>query len=349
MVDFRPDARSVLVAIWEAGASEHRDTEGGAVVAKLTNAGAALDDRTLYELMFELKDGGWITFYADGSHSVAGMVLIRLTEAARQELVDWPETDGAALEPDQEQLLTELVEASREVPRHEQQWHLGGEDAPDVLRGPWGERQVLVSDVLALADLELLDAVTLNYVYGNDYVISPRGHAYYAAMKRREAQPLERQEAELRRFVNGDAFRVRYPAAYAKWAEAERLLWSADADRELSTVGHKVREASHEFALALVGEHDPPNVDPDLTKVKNRIASVIDLHRPALGRTKAAFLDALLEYWDKTVDLVQRQEHARDLEWTDARRVVFHTASLMWEIDATLGAHGTDGKDPVPT
>jgi hypothetical protein len=180
-------------------------------------------------------------------------------------------------------------------------------------------------------------------------VISPRGHAYYAAMKRREAQPLERQEAELRRFVNGDAFRARYPAAYAKWAEAERLLWSADSDRELSTVGHKVREASHEFALALVDEHDPPNVDPDVTTVKNRIASVIDLYRPLFGRTKAAFLDALLEYWNKSVDLIQRQEHNRDLEWDDARRVVFHTASLMWEIDATLGARGTDGKDSAPT
>ena len=107
--------------------------------------------------------------------------------------------------------------------------------------------------------------------------------------------------------------------------------------KEFSTIGHKVREASHEFAIALATEHRPPDLDPDITKVKNRIRAVLELYRAELGPTRSAFLFGLLDYWNRTVDLIQRQEHrGRDLSWQDARRVVFHTAIVMYEITATL-------------
>ena len=196
MVDFRPDARSVLIAIWEAGANGHRDAEGGDVVAKLTDTAAALDDRTLYDLMFELKDGGWITFDADGSAFRRGDDPDQTDRSrATGSLVDWPRLVARRSSRRRSSCSPISSRRAGRLPRHEQQWHLGGEEAPTSCGGPWGERQVLVSDVLALANLEFLDAVNLNYVYGDDYVISPRGRAYYAAMKRREAQPLERQEA----------------------------------------------------------------------------------------------------------------------------------------------------------
>jgi hypothetical protein len=46
---------------------------------------------------------------------------------------------------------------------------------------------------------------------------------------------------------------------------------------------------------------------------------------------------ALPEYWSKTSDLVQRQEHSGEpgveaLTWDDARRVVLHTPGLMSDI-----------------
>jgi hypothetical protein len=52
-------------------------------------------------------------------------------------------------------------------------------------------------------------------------------------------------------------------------------------------------------------------------------------------------LDALLAYWGTTSDLAQRQEHGAQKEgevltWEDSRRLVFHTAIVMVEIDRTL-------------
>jgi hypothetical protein len=49
-----------------------------------------------------------------------------------------------------------------------------------------------------------------------------------------------------------DAMRQRRRARRAATAGPEPLLWSANSDRELSTIGHKIREATQPFALALV-------------------------------------------------------------------------------------------------
>jgi hypothetical protein len=55
-----------------------------------------------------------------------------------------------------------------------------------------------------------------------------------------------------------------------------------------------------------------------------------------------AFLTALLSYWGTVSDLVQRQEHGAQKEgepltWEDARRVVFQTAVVMFEIARAVG------------
>ncbi len=328
------NARSVMSAIWKAGAKEHRDVTGGEFIAQLDHE---IANRALRDLIFSLREDGLITLSMPGSHDVADISLLRLTSAGRELVGSWPECGEGPLQPEQEQLLVELIEAARSLPRPEQQWHLGGEeDAPDAMTGPWGERRVLVSDVRALVEQGLLETVHANYVYGDDYVIAAAGHQYYAALKSRSSEPVERQQSELRSFIESDLLRARCPLAYRRWSEAEALLWSADSASELSTIGHKVREATHEFAIALVAEHRPPDVDPDPTKVKNRIADVIFLERDQLGDTRTAFLTALFEYWKRSVDLIQRQEHGRDLLWSDARRVVFHTAVLMYEITTTL-------------
>lgn len=66
---------------------------------------------------------------------------------------------------------------------------------------------------------------------------------------------------------------------------------------------------------------------------------------PAMSDTVRAFLDSLLVQWGCVSDLVQRQEHGAlreggDLVWEDARRVVFQTLIVMYEIDraVSLGA-----------
>jgi hypothetical protein len=49
-----------------------------------------------------------------------------------------------------------------------------------------------------------------------------------------------------------------------------------------------------------------------------------------------------VDYWGTVSDLVQRQEHGAqkqgaELTWEDARRVVFQTAIVMYEVSRALG------------
>jgi hypothetical protein len=57
--------------------------------------------------------------------------------------------------------------------------------------------------------------------------------------------------------------------------------------------------------------------------------------------TDRAVLAALLEYWSSINDLTQRQEHGaqregRQLTAEDARRTIFHTLIVMYEIHRAL-------------
>jgi hypothetical protein len=72
----------------------------------------------------------------------------------------------------------------------------------------------------------------------------------------------------------------------------------------------KLREATQEFAAALVARYDPPDVDSNPQATKNRIRAVINLHRPLLGERRSALLAELIDYWSRVVDVVQRQAHS---------------------------------------
>ncbi|HKP51414.1 MAG TPA: hypothetical protein VJ183_02055 [Chloroflexia bacterium] len=178
---------------------------------------------------------------------------------------------------------------------------------------------------------------------GGDYVVTPLGSLYYRYCMVRTGSPVERIESNVHRYLNADDFRQRYPAAYDKWAKAESELWSADLEAGTTMVGHLCREAMQEFADTLINKYNPP--DPEKraaqkTQVKNRVWAAV-LHASSLGTTQRPFLEALLTYWDKLVDLVQRQEHGglkegEPVDWQDSRRVVFHTAVVMFEIDNVL-------------
>jgi hypothetical protein len=83
------------------------------------------------------------------------------------------------------------------------------------------------------------------------------------------------------------------------------------------------------------------SLDQDPVHVVARVRAVIEHRRTALGEATSEVLGALLAYWGTVSDLVQRQEHGAQKEgqqliWLDARRVVFQTASVMYEIDANL-------------
>lgn len=246
-----------------------------------------------------------------------------------------------ALQPEQDQLLVDMIEAARKVPRPQQGWLLTPGAGQAVLSGPWGERDVLSDDVYELENAELLRATTHNYLYGNQYVISPAGLEHYARLRHHEGEAIERQEQGLRRFIDSDAFREAYPSAYARWAESEELLWGANSERELTTVGHKCREVMQEFATEVVARFRPEAVDPDPAKVNRRLGAAVAMHLQSLGDARARLLMALGDYSEATMDVIQRQEHGGQKEghaltWEDARRVVFHSASVMYEFALSL-------------
>ena len=343
MVRLDDDSRTLLTAIWRAGAKNRRDVNGKELLVALDEGGASMvDERRLLDLMRGLRDDGIIEVHIGGSHRVADMALIRLTREAREAVADFPEVGGGGLEPEQEQLLVEIVEATNNAPRSKQHWHLGGEYiGPNGFQGPWGVREVLPDDIHTLDRLGFLKATHLNYVYGNDYVVTLAGRRYYAALKERATEPVERQEQQVRQFLASDLLRELAPAAYEKWSEAEKLLWAADSEKELTTIGHKVREAMQAFATALVERHRPQEVNPDPTKTLDRVSAVLMLYRPSLGERRTALFDALFGLWRAAVELVQRQEHGgqkenEPLEWQDGRRVVLQAAVVMYEIATAL-------------
>jgi hypothetical protein len=109
----------------------------------------------------------------------------------------------------------------------------------------------------------------------------------------------------------------------------------------MTTIGHLCREAIQEFATTLINQYQPPDVDIDKAHTVARIKAVLNSCANKLGSSEKPFLDALIVYWGTVSDLIQRQEHGgqkegNPLAWDDARRIVFQTYVVMFEIDRSL-------------
>jgi hypothetical protein len=240
------------------------------------------------------------------------------------------------LEPEQDELLARMVEGARSVPRADREWLLMSYGGGSFLQGPGiGRADVPDGDVYMLERAGYIHAVRYSPRDSNPtFVITPEGRDRYAKTRGRE--PVARQEGELRRFLDGETFRAGYPEAYAKWTEADALLWRADSEREFTTVGHKVREALQHFATEAVDRYRPSEVETNPALVNKRLGAVIAKLLPGLGDARGDLLKALGDYSEAALNLTQRQEHGAmkegdDLTWNDARRVVFHTGSVMYE------------------
>ena len=244
--------------------------------------------------------------------------------------------DHILLEPEQQELLIALVEATRNVKR-EPFWFLGMWIEHPGLKG---ERlDAYMGDIESLRGEGLLRMNPTKTAISFD--VTPRGFKYYEYLKARSGQPIQRVEITIHNFLNADAFQKKYPLAYQKWAEAEKLLWSTDTQHQLTTIGHLCREAIQEFTSALVEQYQPSGVTDDKAKTIARMKVVLAIQSEKLGTTVKPFLEALLSYWGTTSDLIQRQEHGglkegQPLAWEDGRRIVFNTAVVMFEIDRAL-------------
>lgn len=239
------------------------------------------------------------------------------------------------LEPEQVALFERLVEASRNVPRAQRQPFLrvrlaGG----TIIQGNGISEQVLDEDV------DVLEHEGLIRFRDDVFTIPPRALEFYRQLKSR-AEPIDEVEQTVVKYLDSPEFGSRYPAAYGRWKDAAELLWQSDSDQELSTIGHKCREAIQEFVTALIDLHQVGDANPDKAMTRDRFSAVLAARRSQLGTAKHNMLDALFDYWRAVGDLVQRQEHAgqregEQLVWEDGRRAVFQTAVVMFEADRTL-------------
>lgn len=249
--------------------------------------------------------------------------------------------DDIILEKEQNDLLIALVEAARQQPREQREKFfvilssqgthiLGLEDFPNAYKG----------------DVEILgNEGLLNTYYTSKgtltFDVTPLGFRYYEHLMKSRGKSAERMEANVMHYLDTSGFQTRQPEAFAKWRQAEQLLWSSESESQHTTIGHLCREAMQLFVANLVAAYQPQGVDQDVTKTRNRLKVIIEQVRPSTSSKVAALLDALTAYWNASDGLAQRQEHGaqkegEELTWEDSRRLVFHTALVMVEIDRTL-------------
>lgn len=248
------------------------------------------------------------------------------------------------LEPSQEQLLIKLVEAARSTaPDERTEFFVSSSLVGESLIHPGIHESK--SDVHRV-DIEVLVREGLLLVLSRSqgslsFDINPLGYRYYEHLMQQLGEPIERTEKIIMRYISSDIFQKQYPSAYSKWLSAEEILWSPESNRQLSMVGHICREAMQEFTEILVNRAQLPDPPTGKSNTKARLEASLDCCSRRLGKTEKPFLKALVSYWEKVNLLVQRQEHEAQKEgeklvWEDARRVVFQTLVVMYEVDRAL-------------
>jgi len=248
------------------------------------------------------------------------------------------------LEREQIDALNVLVEASRSVPRDERQ--------PFSYKQVVGERRSVVEHpglpdqmtLILFEDLQMLEQKGLVTIareqrsYGTLFV-TPEGLHYYESVKQSAVASLRQVEQDVAGYLSSEAFRKHFALAHDKLQRAYDLLWSTDSSKQLSLIGHLCREAMQEFADTLAkSSSEAPGSLSDKSKTVARIRASLATVKSEAVR---AFVEALLAFWGTVSDLVQRQEHAgerevEELTWEDARRVVFQTAIVMYEVARTV-------------
>jgi len=246
------------------------------------------------------------------------------------------------LQTDHAKLLCALAEAARNTPTKEVFMALhpcAGETLGSVQHGGLPDRLIRVyfGDVQELAELGLLSVRHIGQ-YQLNFDVSTYGFDVYEEIRSQSDQPAEDLEDQMIAYLQAADFEQRNPGAHARWLEADVLLWSKKGETSATEIGHLCREAMQEFAGGVVQRLHLDGVDPNRAHVVARMRAVLEALRASLGKRTVAFLDSLLAYWGCVNDLVQRQEHGagedhEDLRWEDARRVVFHTLLVMYELD----------------
>ncbi len=262
----------------------------------------------------------------------------------------------AMLEKQQIDLLKIIVEAARTIPadKRDRFYFTKTESGESWIRHnalPNWTPDCYEGDLLILSQNGLLN-LYYNRVRISGFDVRPEGFRHYENMKQEGNQPTQHVEDEIHLYLNSDQFKNSRKMAFEKWSIAETLLWKTDSEKQLTSVGHSCREAMQEFVESLVEQFKPSESPQSKTLTVNRLKAVIQSQRANISKTVVPFLNSLIDYWKTVDDLVQRQEHGAQKEgepltWEDARRIVFHTAIIMYEINKTLTLtpNKSDGAD----
>jgi hypothetical protein len=322
----------VLAAVDRLEAITQSPVDGEALLDALSDRYDGEDGR-LFRVLSNLAHSALINGHLGGGMSVRNSALLELTGLGRGALV---EAIGPPMEPEQESVLTRLVEAAQQAPRDQRTIYLFRVQGGTLISGAGFKDVVPDHDVFALEQAGLIQRT--GHGEGDEYVLTSRARARYAVAHRTHGTRTSQQEQQVRRLLDDEAFRRHYPTAYARWCDSADKLWSAEGERSFTTIGHECREAMQAFATEALALYAPPGpVEQDAARVKKRLGAVIAMMRPQLGERRRTFLERLGDFEEALLDLIQRQEHGAQkdgeaLTWDDARRVVFHTMSVMVEL-----------------
>lgn len=247
--------------------------------------------------------------------------------------------------PGQEELLEELIEATQALPRHAQELTLisGTDQEPGdlVLTSEGRMIKALRSDIWQLKREGLISARwNVSSEVPVPFGLTKSAYDWYQE-RRRASDAMEGVDVEIGIHLRSEGFRERYPGAHQRWSEAIDLVKESTPDQDLTTVGHKAREAMQRFVSELVEHYEPSEVEGDPAKTINRMRAVLDMAASSLPERRRDLLESLLALWKAVNGLVQRQEHGDQktgdpVTWDDARATVFQTGLVMFEIDRVL-------------
>lgn len=141
------------------------------------------------------------------------------------------------LEPEQKDLLTIMVEASRNVSKEDREGFLfvatfGGSSI--LHKGlPNGEVSAYIGDSEALANVGLLQR-RFSSKGSPIFDIAPLGYKYYEHLILSTIQPVRRVEEKIMHYLDAEYFQTKYVKAFQKWSTANDKLWSTDSERQLT-------------------------------------------------------------------------------------------------------------------
>jgi hypothetical protein len=245
----------------------------------------------------------------------------------------------SSLDPEIEELLVRLFEASQAVPRPKRRFFAVEVDGVTgtLITGPgFDMEEVARQDLVELDAGGLIAIENINISGSFEFYVTQQGNADALEIKSR-GEPLERPEEEVRQFLEAETFRKGYPNAYAKWRQAADYV-ALDPVEHATRIGHDCREAMAEFASALLQRHGMENRGGGTV---DAIRAVLHSQEGRTGQRVRAFHDALLAYWGTVSDLAQRQEHGARKEGeglgpADGRRCVWYTGLVMYELATSL-------------